>query len=94
MNHTLTTPDSAIPAWNLRLKQFNDGSGKEPITLDAFLQLLHDEETARHEGALHTAMESMMRPTAAKIIAAATGDPTKLQTALEAGEVAALAALQ
>ena len=93
MTHTLTTPDAALPAWNLRLKQFNDGSGQPPITLNEFLQLLHDEQTAQHVTSLNSAMESMMRPTAAKIIEAAGGDSSKLQTALAAGETAALAAI-
>lgn len=45
MNITLTIPDSALPAWNARLSQFNAGSGQPPVDLTQFLQLQLDEQT-------------------------------------------------
>lgn len=48
MNIPLAIPDSSLPAWQHRLKQFNDGSNQPRIGLTEFLQLQLDEETARH----------------------------------------------
>lgn len=70
MTHNLTTPDASLPAWQRRLGQYNAGSGAEPITLDALLQLLHDEETARLDALLKTAQREALIPVADEILAA------------------------
>lgn len=70
MTHTLTTSDDSLPAWQRRLDQYNAGSGAEPITLDALLQLLHDEETARLVALLKTAQREALIPVADEILAA------------------------
>lgn len=70
MTHTLTTPDETRDAWERRLKQYNDGSGKEPVTLDEFLQIMHDEETARLVSQLKTAQREALIPVADEILAA------------------------
>lgn len=94
MNITLTIPDSALPAWNARLSQFNAGSGQPPITLQQLKQLELDEETASRAAAYQSALRAQMTAVADEIITAAAGDPEKIVTALEAGKNAALAALQ
>ena len=94
MNITLTIPDSALPAWNARLSQFNAGSGQPAITLQQLKQLELDEETASRTAAYQSALRAQMTAVADEIIAAAVGDPEKIVTALEAGKNAALAALQ
>lgn len=70
MTHTLTTPNASLPAWQRRLDQYNAGSGAEPITLDALLQLLHDEETARLVSQLKTVQREALIPVADEILAA------------------------
>ncbi len=94
MNITLTIPDSALPAWNARLSQFNAGSGQPPITLQQLKQLELDEETASRVAAYQSTLRAQMIAVADEIIAAAAGDPKKIVAALEAGKTAALAALQ
>ena len=70
MTHTLNTPDSSLAAWQRRLDQYNAGSGADPITLAALLQLLHDEETARLDALLKTAQREALIPVADAILAA------------------------
>lgn len=70
MTHTLITPDASLPAWQRRLDQYNAGSGAEPITLAALLQLLHDEETTRLVSQLKTAQREALIPVADEILAA------------------------
>lgn len=94
MNITLTIPDSALPAWNGRLSQFNTGSGQPPVTLQQLKQIELDEETASRVAAYQSTLRAQMTAVADEIIAAAAGDPEKIVTALEAGKNAALAALQ
>lgn len=81
MNISLTIPDSSLPAWQRRLKQFNDGSGKPAVTLTEFLQIQLDEETARHEAALKIAQREDMIPVADEILAA---PPEKQEAAIAA----------
>lgn len=70
MNIPLTIPDSSLPAWQRRLKQFNDGSGQPEVLLAEFLQLQLDEDTARHEAALKVAQREALIPVADEILAA------------------------
>jgi hypothetical protein len=93
MNIPLTISDSALPAWERRLKQFNDGSGTPVLSLVEFLQSQLDEETVRHVAAHESALRALMTTTADKLIAATGGDMTKLAEAVQAGEAAALATL-
>lgn len=93
MNITLTIPDSALPAWNARLSQFNAGSGQPPITLQQLKQLELDEETASRTAAYQFALRAQMTAVADEIITAAAGDPEKIVAALEAGKTAALETL-
>jgi hypothetical protein len=93
MNVSLSIPESALPAWQRRLAQYNAGSGVEPLTLEQFIQLQHDEETLRLEAELQDALRAQMRTVADEIIAAAGGDVEKLQTAILAGKQAALDSL-
>lgn len=81
MNVPLTIPDSSLPAWQRRLKQFNDGSGQPPVTLTKFLQLQLDEETARHESALKIAQREAMIPVVDEILFAS---PKKQEVAIAA----------
>lgn len=46
MQITTTIPDEAIPAWQLRVDQFNAGSGQPPVDIKTFAQIFRDEETA------------------------------------------------
>jgi hypothetical protein len=93
MNVSLSIPDSALPAWQRRLAQYNAGSGSTPLTLEQFIQLQHDEETLRLEAELQDALRAQMRTVADEIIAAAGGDVEKLQAAILAGKQAALDSL-
>jgi hypothetical protein len=70
MTHTITTPDASLPAWQRRLDAYNAGSGSAPITLDALLQLLHDEEITRLDSQLKTAQREALIPVADEILAA------------------------
>ena len=47
MNITTTIPDESVVAWQYRVDQFNAGSGLPPVTVEQFIQLTTDEETAR-----------------------------------------------
>lgn len=46
MNISTTIPDKAIPAWELRVTQFNAGSGQPPVSIDEFAQINRDVETS------------------------------------------------
>lgn len=85
MNIPLTIPDSSLPAWQRRLKQFNDGSGQPEVLLAEFLQLQLDEDTARHEAALKVAQREALIPVADEILAApAAKQEAAIAAALEA----------
>lgn len=85
MNIPLTIPDSSLPAWQRRLKQFNDGSGQPAVSLTEFLQLQLDEETTRHEAALKVAQCEALIPVADEILAApAEKQEAAIAAALEA----------
>lgn len=94
MNITLTVPEEAAAAWQARLKKFNDGSGEPARTLQEFLQLQFDEQTAQNQASFQASLLALMQPVGAEIAAAAGGDPAKIAAALEAGKTAALTALQ
>lgn len=94
MNIALTIPDSALPAWERRLAQYNAGSNAAPITLAGLLQLELDEQTARYETAHAQALHDLMRGVADDIIAAAKGDPLKLKEAIKVGKDAAIQFIQ
>lgn len=67
---TLTIPDSAIPAYDAVVGRFNAGSGKPPVDLNGYLQILQDEQTDRHVAALKTAQREALIPVADEILAA------------------------
>lgn len=69
MNLTLTIPPEAVPAWELRVDQFNAGSGQPPVTIQQFCQLVQDEETARLVSTLKTVQREAMIPVADEILA-------------------------
>lgn len=48
MQITTTIPDEAIPAWQLRVDQFNAGSGQPPVDIKTFAQINRDVETASY----------------------------------------------
>lgn len=71
MNITLTIPDTALPAWNRRLDQFNAGSGQPPITLAEFFQRTAiDEPTPSLVAAYQVARREALIPIADEILAA------------------------
>lgn len=85
MNISLAIPDSSLPAWQRRLKQFNDGSGQPVVTLAEFLQLQLDEETSRYEASLKVAQREALIPVADEILAApAAKQEAAIAAALEA----------
>lgn len=47
MTITTTIPDTAVPAWQARVDQYNAGSGQPPITIDQFCQMNRDIETTQ-----------------------------------------------
>lgn len=51
MQITTTIPDEALPAWQLRVDQFNVGSGQPPVDIKTFAQIFRDEETAGYVAA-------------------------------------------
>ena len=82
MNITLTIPDSALPAWNRRLDQFNAGSGQPPITLTEFFQRTAiDEPTPTLVAAYQVARREALIPAADEILAASE---EKQQAAIDA----------
>lgn len=88
MNITLTIPDTALPAWNRRLDQFNAGSGQPPITLTEFFQRTAiDEPTPALVAAHQVALREALIPVADEILAA---PEEKQQAAIDA----ALAAIR
>lgn len=60
MNITVTIPDNALPAWEARLEQFNNGSGQPPVTIDGFIQSYLDEEGSRHIASLEALQRSIL----------------------------------
>lgn len=50
---TITTeiPDSALPAWEIRLVEFNAGSNKPPVNLQQYWQILVTEATDNYVAA-------------------------------------------
>ena len=82
MKITLTLPDTALPAWNRRLDQFNTGSGQPPITLTEFFQRTAiDEPTPTLVAAYQVARREALIPVADEILAA---PEEKQQTAIDA----------
>lgn len=45
MQITTDIPDEDIPAWELRVTQFNAGSGQPPVSINEFAQINRDVET-------------------------------------------------
>jgi hypothetical protein len=70
MNITTTIPDSAIPAWEMRVEQYNAGSGKEPVDIQGFAQVNRDIETAGYVSAYDTAQITKLVPLGEKYNAA------------------------
>lgn len=60
MKITTTIPDEAIPAWQARVNQYNDGSGLPPVTIEGFAQIFRDEETAQYAAAKADADKALM----------------------------------
>ena len=82
MNITLTIPDTALPAWNHRLDQFNAGSGQPSITLTEFFQRTAiDEPTPALVAAYQVARREALIPVADEILAA---PEEKQQAAIDA----------
>ena len=82
MKITLALSDSATPAWNRRLDQFNAGSGQPPITLAEFFQRTAiDEPTPALVAAHQVALREALIPVADEILAA---PEEKQQAAIDA----------
>lgn len=48
-------PDEDIPAWELRVTQFNAGSGQSPVSINEFAQINRDVETSQYVAAKNDA---------------------------------------
>ena len=51
MKIPFTIPDETIPAWQFRVDQYNAGSGKPPVSIEQFCQIMRDEETTAYVAA-------------------------------------------
>jgi hypothetical protein len=93
MTITLTIPDSALPAWELRLAEYNAGSGEAPVTLEQYWQILVTEATDNYVAAkLAADLEAMAGDTdlVAAGLKAMTVSSERRATALAAFEAALL----
>lgn len=70
MTRTITIPDSAVPAEQARVDQYNVGSGQPPVTIEQFAQIERDEITSQRVAEYHTAARSAMTPIADALISA------------------------
>lgn len=55
-----TIPDDSIPAWQAVVDKYNAGSGKPAVTIEQFVQIFREEETARYVAAYEDALKSAM----------------------------------
>lgn len=83
MNITLTIPDSALPAWNARLSQFNAGSGQPPIDLTQLLQLQLNEQTTANVAAYNAYNLRNLTALGEKYLAAPDSVKQQVDEALE-----------
>lgn len=88
MNIILTIPDSALPAWNARLSQFNAGSGQPPVDLTQFLQLQLDEQTTDNVAAYNACNLRNLTALGEKYLAASESVKQQIDEALEPYSVA------
>lgn len=80
MNILTTIPDAAIPAWQMRVDQFNAGSGKPPVTIEGFAQINRAIETEGYVSTYETAQITRLVPLGEKYNAA----PANVQEQVDA----------
>lgn len=71
MTITITIPDFASAAWARRLAEYNAGSGKDPVTLEQYWQILVTEATDNYVEAKKAADNQALIPIATALNEAA-----------------------
>ena len=80
MTITTTIPTESIPAWQMRVDQYNEGSTQPPVDIEGFAQVNRDIETEGYVATYNTAQITKLVPLGEKYNAA----PANVQEQVDA----------
>ena len=80
MTITTTIPTESVPAWQMRVNQYNEGSTQPPVDIEGFAQVNRDIETEGYVATYNTAQITKLVPLGEKYNAA----PVNIQEQVDA----------